>query len=60
MKGFYEVMDVDVLGTEVNDTTSKQVVTDVLVSDVSAPKVKNEALPQHIEKLAMVVHKDVK
>jgi hypothetical protein len=60
MKGFYEGMDVDVLGTEVNDTTFKQVVTDVLASDANAPKVKNEVLPQHIEKLAMVVHKDVK
>jgi hypothetical protein len=43
----------------VDDATSKQMVVDVLASDVNAPKVRNEILPQHIKKLAMVVHKDV-
>lgn len=59
MKGFFEGMDVDVLGTKVDDATSKQVVTDVLASNVNALKVKDEVLPQHIEDLAMVVHKDI-
>jgi hypothetical protein len=44
---------------EVDDATINQVVTDVLVSDVNAPKVRDEILPQHTKKLAMVVHKDV-
>jgi hypothetical protein len=59
MKGSSKGMDVDVLGTKVDDATSKQMVIDVLASDVNALKVRDEVLPQHIEELAMVVHKDV-
>ncbi len=47
MKGSFESKDVDVLGIEVDDETSKQVVIDVLASDVNAPKVRGELLPQH-------------
>jgi hypothetical protein len=59
MKGSFESKDVDVLGMEVDDATINQVVTNVLVSDVNAPKVRDEILPQHIKKLAIVVHKVV-
>jgi hypothetical protein len=31
----------------------------LISSDVNVPKVRDEVLPQHIEELAMVVHKDV-
>ncbi len=34
-------------------------VINVLASDVNAPKVKDEVLPQHTKKLAMAMHKDV-
>jgi hypothetical protein len=37
MKGFSKGKDVDVLGTEVHDATSKEVVIDVLAIDVNAP-----------------------
>jgi hypothetical protein len=48
-----------VLGIEVDDATIYQVVIDVLANDVNALKVRDEVLPQHTQKLAMVVHKDV-
>jgi hypothetical protein len=35
------------------------VVTNVLASDVNAPKVRHEVLPRHTKELVMVVHKDV-
>ncbi len=59
MKGSFEGKDVNVLGTEVDDATTNQVVTDVLANDVNAPKVRDEVLPQHTKKLSMVVHKNV-
>jgi hypothetical protein len=47
MKGSFESKDVDVLGIEMDDETSKQVVIDVLARDVNAPKVRAKVLPQH-------------
>jgi hypothetical protein len=46
MKGSSKGKDVNVLGTEVDDVTSKEMVTNVLAIDVNALKVKDEVLPQ--------------
>jgi hypothetical protein len=59
MKGFSKGREIDVLGTEMDNVTSKQMVINVLASDVNAPKVRDEVLPQHTKELAMVLHKDV-
>ncbi len=44
-EGFSKGKDVHVLGMEVDDATSKQVVIDVLANDVNAPKVRDEVFP---------------
>ncbi len=59
MKGFPKGREIDVLGIEMDDATSKQVVINVLASDANAPQVKDKVFPKHTKELAMVLHKDV-
>jgi hypothetical protein len=59
MKGFPKGREIDVLGIEMDDATSKQVVINVLASDANAPQFKDKVFPKHTKELAMVLHKDV-